>query len=40
MENNILNLLEKEIFIYFSEQRKNYTIIIKERFQKLKSKLC
>ncbi|MBP2614909.1 HipA domain-containing protein [Chryseobacterium jejuense] len=41
MENKIINLLEKEIFIYFSEQRKKIIrIIIKERFQKLKSKLC
>lgn len=40
-KNKIFTLLDAEIFIYFSEKRKKVTrIIITERFQKLKSKLC
>ena len=40
-EEKIINFLEKEIFMYFTENRKRIIkIVIKERLQKLKSKLC
>ncbi len=40
-EEKIINFLEKEIFMYFTENRKRIIkIVIKERLQKLKSRLC